>query len=97
LGAGTYADDGAGACSCTGDGEAILRLCLAKMATEWLRQGMHPVDAARASVRSLLTRTAGFGGIILVDPRGRLGFARTTQTMTWAAASEGWSDIMGGA
>ena len=97
LGAGTYADDLAGACSNTGDGEAVMRLCLAKTAIEWLRTGMHPVDAARAAVRMMLARTGGMGGIILVDRAGRLGFARTTKTMTWAAASEGWNDVLGGA
>ncbi len=97
LGAGTYADDEAGACSNTGDGEAVMRLCLAKTACEWMRVGMHPVDVARAAVRMMLARTGGKGGIILVDRAGRLGFARTTRTMTWAAASDGWGDVLGGA
>jgi beta-aspartyl-peptidase (threonine type) len=96
LGAGTYADDEAGACSNTGDGEAVMRLCLAKTACEWMRAGMHPVDAARAAVRAMLVRTGGTGGIILVDRQGRLGFARTTRTMTWAAASDGWGDVLCG-
>jgi beta-aspartyl-peptidase (threonine type) len=96
LGAGTYADDEAGACSNTGNGEAVMRLCLAKTACEWMRAGMHPVDAARAAVRMMLARTGGTGGIILVDRAGRLGLARTSRTMTWAAASEGWGDILAG-
>jgi beta-aspartyl-peptidase (threonine type) len=96
LGGGTYADDEAGACSNTGDGEAIMRLCLAKTACEWMRSGMHPVDAARAAARAMLVRTGGTGGIILVDRTGRLGFARTTRTMTWAAASDGWGDVLCG-
>jgi beta-aspartyl-peptidase (threonine type) len=96
LGAGTYADNEAGACSNTGDGEAVMRLCLAKTAIEWLRTGMHPVDAARAAVRTMLMRTGGTGGIILVDRLGRLGFARTTRTMTWAAAADGWGEVLGG-
>jgi beta-aspartyl-peptidase (threonine type) len=96
LGAGTYADDESGACSNTGNGEAIMRLCLAKTACEWMRAGMHPVDAARAAARAMLVRTGGTGGIILVDRAGRLGFARTTPTMTWAAASDGWGDVLCG-
>jgi beta-aspartyl-peptidase (threonine type) len=85
LGAGTYADDDAGACSNTGDGEAVLRLCLAKSAIEWMRMGAFPEDAARAAVRHMIARTGGTGGIILVDRAGRLGWARTTRTMTWGA------------
>jgi isoaspartyl peptidase/L-asparaginase-like protein (Ntn-hydrolase superfamily) len=44
----------------------------------------------------MLMRTGGTGGIILVDKMGRLGFARTTRTMTWAAASDGWGDVLCG-
>ena len=96
LGAGTYADDESGACSVTGDGEAVMRLCLAKTATDWMRDGVHPEEAARASIRRLETRARGTGGIILVDGVGRLGFARNTRTMTWAAAGAAMSDVLGG-
>ncbi len=96
LGAGTYADNDAGACSNTGDGEAVMRLCLAKSACEWLRAGMHPEDAARAAVRLLLDRVRGTGGIILVDRTGRLGLARTTTAMLWAAMASGWGSPAAG-
>jgi L-asparaginase / beta-aspartyl-peptidase len=96
LGAGTYADDDAGACSNTGDGEAFLRICLAKTAIEWLRGGMHPEDAARAAVRLALARVGGKGGTVLIDRFGRLGWARSTETMTWAAASDGWGEVLAG-
>jgi beta-aspartyl-peptidase (threonine type) len=97
LGAGTYADDGAGACSTTGDGEAVMRLCLAKSAVEWMRTGALPEDAARAAVRHMFTRVNGTGGIILVGADGRVGWARTTRTMTWAAMLEGWAEPRAGA
>ena len=87
LGAGTYADDEAGACSNTGHGESVMKLCMSKTAIEWLRQDMHPEDAARAAVAVLARRANGSGGIILVDRRGRLGLARTTDTMSFAAMS----------
>lgn len=96
IGAGTYADDEAGACSNTGEGEAFIRVCLAKTAVEWLRGGMHPEDAARAAVRFVLVRAQGAGGTILIDRFGRLGWARTTKAMPWAAASEGWGDTIAG-
>jgi beta-aspartyl-peptidase (threonine type) len=97
LGAGTYADDEAGACSNTGDGEAFMRIGLAKTAIEWMRAGMHPEDAARAGVRFALARVQGSGGMILIDRFGRLGWARSTKTMTWAAASDGWGEVLAGA
>ena len=85
IGAGTYADDGAGAVSATGIGEAIMRVCLAKTTCEWLRQGMSAEEAARAAVALLEERGRGPGGLVLVDSRGRWGYARTTVTMSWAA------------
>jgi beta-aspartyl-peptidase (threonine type) len=96
LGAGTYADDEGGAASNTGHGERVLRILLAKTATDWMRSGMHAEDAARGAIRLLASRVQGTGGIILVDRAGRLGFARNTRTMTWAAAADGWSEVAGG-
>jgi beta-aspartyl-peptidase (threonine type) len=88
LGAGTYADDDAGACSNTGDGEAVMRLCLGKAAVDWMRGRIDPKFAAATAIRTLRKRLGGDGGIILVDRTGRLGLARNTATMTWAAVGE---------
>ncbi len=85
LGAGTYADDDGGACSATGAGEAIMRVVLAKMATDPLRARVHPEDAARAAIRTMGVRVGGAGGVILVDRFGRLGLARNTPSMVWSA------------
>jgi beta-aspartyl-peptidase (threonine type) len=84
-GAGTYADDEGGACSATGGGEGILRVVLAKSAIDALRAGALPVPAARANIALLGARVGGAGGLILVDRTGRLGLARNTASMSWAA------------
>ncbi len=91
LGAGTYADDAAGACSTTGDGEAMMRLCVAKTCIEWMRgpTAWLPEEAARAILTLLRERTQGEGGLLLVDRAGRLGLARSTRTMSWAAVVDG--------
>lgn len=92
LGAGTYADDAAGACSTTGDGEAMMRLCVAKTCIEWMRaptSASLPEAAARAVLTLLRDRTRGEGGLLLVDREGRLGLARSTRTMSWAAVVDG--------
>lgn len=96
LGAGTYADDGGGACSNTGDGEAVMRLCLAKCAIDWMRAGRSAEEAAREAIHLLGSRTQAAGGIILVDLQGRLGWARNTRTMSWGAAAAEWPDVRGG-
>jgi beta-aspartyl-peptidase (threonine type) len=94
IGAGTYADDEAGACSTTGHGEAMIRVCLAKTAVDGLR-GVGGADAkasaeqiARDAVALMHRRTAQTGGLITVAPDGSLGLARTTRTMTWAAVTD---------
>ena len=93
-GAGNYADE-AGAASATGDGEAILRVCLTKTATDLLRSGLHPEDVARAAVRVLAERGGGSGGVILADRGGRLAWARTTAAMSWAAVTADGSNPSG--
>ena len=84
IGCGTYADDSLGAASCTGDGEAIIKLVLAKTALELLRIIEDPMDAARRAVDLLARRTGADVGIILLDPRGRIGFAKNTAQMPCA-------------
>ncbi|HEY6460196.1 MAG TPA: isoaspartyl peptidase/L-asparaginase, partial [Polyangiaceae bacterium] len=81
----------------TGDGEAVMRLCLAKSAVDLMRVRTHPEEAARAAIRQMARRVGGTGGIILVDREGRLGFARNTKTMTWAALAERLPEALAGA
>lgn len=95
LGAGTYADGEGGACSATGAGEAILRVGLARGAIDALRNGTAPEDAARDAIRNLAARVSGTGGLILVDREGRLGFARNTPTMAWAALGAALDETSG--
>jgi beta-aspartyl-peptidase (threonine type) len=89
VGAGTYADDRSGAVSGTGEGEGYLRTCAALRTALWLEEGLAPDAATSRAVTLLLERVNARGGLICVDPRGRLGLARSTGTMSWAAA---WSD-----
>ena len=82
IGCGTYAN-GYGAASCTGQGEAIIRLVLAKSAVDFL----HEVDngeaqtAARMAIAHLEERLQSTGGIILIDRSGKIGYARNTSHM----------------
>jgi beta-aspartyl-peptidase (threonine type) len=95
LGAGTYADDEGGACSATGAGEAITRVGLARGAIDALRSGTPPEEAARRAIATLGARVGGTGGLILVDREGRLGFARNTATMAWAAIGATLQEMSG--
>ena len=89
IGAGTYADDGAGAVSCTGVGEAFIKAAAAKQAVEALRAGRSPSEAAR-EVLPLVRRHGGSGGLICVDTAGRVGLAFDTSGMAHA-----WIDTDG--
>ncbi|BDG01596.1 isoaspartyl peptidase/L-asparaginase family protein [Anaeromyxobacter oryzae] len=84
VGCGTYADDTLAAVSCTGHGESIIRLTLARHAADLVGRGLAPMDAAREAVRALGTRVAGEGGLILVGPSGEVGFAHNTPVMSRA-------------
>jgi beta-aspartyl-peptidase (threonine type) len=96
VGAGTYADDDAGAASATGHGEGILRTCLGKMAVDEMRHGIDPESAARRAIEHLSNRVGSTGGIILVDSLGRVGLARSTPSMAWGAAWQGGPDAVAG-
>jgi beta-aspartyl-peptidase (threonine type) len=80
LGCGTYADRYGGV-SCTGHGEAIMRVVLAKSALEFSRNGADPQSAAQQAVELLATKTASTGGLIIMDRAGKIGYARNTQRM----------------
>lgn len=86
VGAGTYADDAIGACSTTGHGEAMMRVCLAKTTLDATRT-MGAAPAARTSLAMMHTRTQGTGGAIVIGQDGTLGLARSTRTMSWAAVA----------
>ncbi len=87
IGAGTYADDRAGAVSSTGWGEGILRLALAKAASDRMAAGMSPGRAGQAAIRTL-ARVSGKAGLILVDRRGRAAAVFNTPRMARGVATE---------
>ena len=88
VGSGAYADDECGAASSTGHGESIMRVLLAKTATDAIRDGMSAPDAAQFAIDLMQRRVGGYGGIIVVDNNGRTGFAYNTPYMAVAWADE---------
>jgi beta-aspartyl-peptidase (threonine type) len=83
IGSGCYADNDAAAVSCTGEGEAIMRLVLGKWAVDRVAQGQAPQAAAQAAIERLGSRLDGRGGLILLDRQGRTGVAFNTPRMAW--------------
>jgi L-asparaginase / beta-aspartyl-peptidase len=81
IGCGTYADSSIGGVSCTGDGEAIVRVVLGHRAIQYLKDADEPDYAAKVAVDLLVDEGGGQGGLILIDWRGRVGFATSTRLM----------------
>lgn len=88
IGAGTYADDGAGAASATGSGEAIILAGLARAAVEAMRDGREPAAVAPAVLRDVTAR-GGDAGLILVDRFGRTAIATSAGDMPTARRTRG--------
>ena len=89
VGAGFYVDDELGAVACSGEGEEILRVLLAKRALDALQGSLSPAEAARSAVRYLWERVGGRGGLIVLTPQGRMGWAFNTLRMSraWMGSS----------
>lgn len=82
IGAGTYCSKYGGA-SCTGYGEKILILCLAKQVLNYLKhkRAATAMDAAKYGIEELSSLHAG-GGIICIDKQGNIGYAHNTEIMS---------------
>jgi L-asparaginase / beta-aspartyl-peptidase len=81
IGCGTYAESTAGGVSCTGDGEATIRVVLARRTIEILRAAADPMHACQIAMDVLTEEGRGRGGLICIDWRGRLGWAHSTPLM----------------
>jgi beta-aspartyl-peptidase (threonine type) len=90
IGCGCYADAQLGGVSCTGYGEAIMKIVMAKTATDLLQQSDASKSATEA-INQLAARTHATGGLILLDRNGNPGFAFNTPRMAYGYVAEGGS------
>ena len=107
IGCGCYADSQSGGVSCTGHGEGIMKIVMAKMAVDRLREPSAPgpilkkrVQTSRtqavadACVRELANRAHTTGGLIILDKDGCPGVAFNTPRMAYGyVESDGSSFI----
>jgi L-asparaginase / beta-aspartyl-peptidase len=84
IGCGCYADNESAAVSTTGWGEAFMKLVLGKWACDRVGAGVHPQQAAAEALERMKKRLSGNGGMVLLDPQGRIGIAHNTPRMAWA-------------
>jgi beta-aspartyl-peptidase (threonine type) len=85
IGSGGYADDTLGAASATGWGEKVMAVVLSKTALDMLRNVNDPSEACRSAIDLMSKRVDGFGGLIMIDPRGRIGWHHNTPKMAFAS------------
>jgi beta-aspartyl-peptidase (threonine type) len=81
IGCGTYAESTAGGVSCTGEGEAIIRVVLARRTIDILKVAGDPMHACQIAMDILREEGRGGGGLICIDWKGRLGWAHSTPLM----------------
>ncbi|MGH7761159.1 MAG: isoaspartyl peptidase/L-asparaginase family protein [Candidatus Dormibacteraceae bacterium] len=85
-GAGFYADDRFGAVCGTGEGEAFIRLGLARLMVVELQHGMPPAEVAKGAVKLLQTLLNASGGVIVIAREGAPEAAFNTPAMPFAVA-----------
>lgn len=86
IGAGTYADSHL-AVSCTGHGERIMRMTLARLAAFLYEKSGNPEHAAEEALRRLEQEIGGEVGLIVVDRNGMPAFRKNSRHMPVCAIS----------
>ena len=81
VGCGTYADNLTGACSCTGLGEAFMKVVAAKSACDFLLTEKTAQKAAEKTIALVMERGKGKGGVILLRKDGDFGISFSTPAM----------------
>ncbi len=92
VGSGIYADNRVGGAACTGWGEDIIRMVLAKTALDLVKGGRSAQEAAATAVRLLKEDVDGHGGVIVIDHTGKVGYSFNTAAMAYAYLTEGMQD-----
>lgn len=93
IGAGTWADPHA-AVSCTGEGEAFIRVCAARSIAARIAAGEAPALAAQA-VLGMVSAIGGDGGVILVTAGGIAEMCFNTPGMKRALVSSSQTAVTG--
>ncbi len=85
IGCGTYADSNIGGVSCTGWGEAIIKVVLAKTIIDYMdMNGADGDTAAKYGIDRLAKKADGYGGVIVLDKHGKPSVCFNTPRMARA-------------
>ena len=93
VGCGGYSDDTLGACSATGDGESIAKVCLCHRIVQLMDErqsgSIHPKLATQQALAEMKERTGGTAGAITLSKDGRIGIDFNSRRMAWAYVRAG--------
>lgn len=89
IGLGLYADNAAGACAMTGDGESIMRLALAHRVIDSMLHGANADQAAEEAIAVMARRVGGQAGCIVLDRQGGVGCAHNADHLAHAYRTAG--------
>lgn len=85
IGSGGYADNELGGASATGWGESLMKVVMCKTVCDLMGSGLDAMSAAKQAVQKLNSdQVQGLGGVIVIDPQGRVGFDYNTPFMARA-------------
>ncbi len=84
VGAGFYSDNKVGAAVATGNGDAIMKICLSKHVCDLISGGMNIDLACKVAIKELGELQNGWGGVVALDRKGDVGLAYNTEGMARA-------------
>ncbi len=87
VGAGTLAENGVCAVSATGNGELLMRFTVASDVWARVKYQGKDIESAVREVIDALDALHGQGGLIAIDPRGKVAMAYSSPTMLRGQAS----------
>ncbi|XP_057857551.1 probable isoaspartyl peptidase/L-asparaginase 3 isoform X2 [Cryptomeria japonica] len=94
AGSSAYADQEAGACGATGDGDVMMRFLPCYQVVESMRQGMTPKDAAVDAISRIKRKYPDFvGALFALNVQGVHSGACHGWTFQYSVRSEGMEDV----
>ncbi len=84
IGSGAIADSTVVGVSTTGHGESILKVQLANIVYNQVKQGSTAQEACEFALSEMERKVGGHGGVIAIDFNGNIGKAFSTRRMVWA-------------
>ena len=89
VGSGAYCENEIGGVSCTGHGEPIAKVLLAKRALSLIEfRGLSAQNALEQSLEYMWRHVGGKGGMIMISKSGDIAKSFTTPMMSWASVDQ---------